>query len=337
MTRGETKTYRPWEFEWQADGVSTGGVVGRVVGRGKIERIVAEDGCRKIAISARSRQVDAGLVVLEADPKLRAARFTAPAACVGRRRRRFESVAAMTFGVAAQLVLEAVKAQFKHARRPAHFNHRDGKNGEHNENQWRCHGDSVQGRSEVKTVERSRTHTHTQPCERVDFCITGGLKCVDKLSLEIIHHHHGLKSFWRKWNLVINWQRPWERKLVKWVREKRQCTSTWCRGWRRTDDTQGPSVRTVVYRRCSMPPPGRRCPLARWRKSSKALPSTAQQQQREKNRKGKKNTSRRRRKWLKQNRKLRWVPPLLQVFWSFSSTPPYRRCRHADVKQHNEY
>ena len=132
-----TIAYRPGEFEWQSDGVSIGG--GWWV---KIERIVAEDGCREIAISARSRQVDAGLVVLEADPKLRAARFTAPAAVRRRRRRSFESVAAMTFGIATQLILEPVKTQFKHARRSHFFNHqRNGKREAHEVNQWRCHGE----------------------------------------------------------------------------------------------------------------------------------------------------------------------------------------------------
>lgn len=77
----EFNTYRPGEFERQSNGVSTGRRIGRrrfvVI---ELERIVAENGRGEIAISARSRQVDAGLVVLEADPKLRAARFTAPAA-----------------------------------------------------------------------------------------------------------------------------------------------------------------------------------------------------------------------------------------------------------------
>lgn len=102
------KTYRPREFKWQSDSISTGVVV---ISRNivEIDRILAQNGCREIAISAGSRQVDTGLVMLEADSKLRATRFTAPtddSAIIGRC---FESVAAMTFCIEAQLILKTIK------------------------------------------------------------------------------------------------------------------------------------------------------------------------------------------------------------------------------------
>ena len=138
------ETYRPGELERQTDSVSTDG---RVVGARAVEagRVITEDGREEITVGARTRQIDARLVVLQTDAELSTARFTAPSGweivvvVVGWCRRCFESTAAVAFGIAAQLVEEAIKAQFKHAgtthcsRRQHHQHEQD------QEARWRCH------------------------------------------------------------------------------------------------------------------------------------------------------------------------------------------------------
>lgn len=108
---GERPTYRPGELEGQSDRVSTDGSVARSV---KVGRVVTQDGRDEITVGARARQVNARLVVLQADAELSAARFTAPSGQSVGSRRRFESAAAVALGIAAQLVDEAIKAQLKH-------------------------------------------------------------------------------------------------------------------------------------------------------------------------------------------------------------------------------
>lgn len=86
-------TYRPRELERQADESFVGSV--------KIERVVAEHGCHEVAVRARSRQVDARLIVLQAHSEHGATRLAALVRLAEPR-----TAAAVAFGVAAEAVDE---------------------------------------------------------------------------------------------------------------------------------------------------------------------------------------------------------------------------------------